>query len=96
MIHIESKTGKSYPIEDMTKQHILRTIDVLIERCKKLNAVSDNNPRYLDDIHSAFDRLSKYYFVAKFNGCTDIIIENNIEYIYEQYKNNRADIFIPR
>lgn len=95
MIHIESQSGKSYPIEDMTQQHILNTITVLTERCKKLNAISDSNPRYLDDIHETFDRLSKYYFVAKMNDYINPLIQNNIEKIYEQYQNNRADVFIP-
>lgn len=95
MIHIESKSGKSYPIPDMTEQHIINTINVLIERCKKINTTSGNNPRYLDDIHKELDRLSTYYFVAKFDNYINPIIENNIEYIYEQYKNARANIFIP-
>jgi hypothetical protein len=95
MIHIESKSGKSYPIADMSEQHILRTIDVLVERCKKINAASDNNPRYLDDIHDTFDRLSKYYFIATLNSYMNPITENNIEYVYEKYREIRADLFIP-
>jgi len=95
MIHIENKTGNSYPICQMTEEHIIRTIDLFLDRCKKINLAKDSNPRYLSDMENLFDRLSKYVFVAEMRGIMKFSSKIELTKEYEQYEKERSSIFTP-
>ena len=93
MIHIENKTGKSYPITQMTEEHLSRTIDLLLSRCEKINAVKDHNPRYISDMEGLFDRLSKYVFVAEMQGTMKYSTKLRLIEEYDKYHNERASVY---
>ena len=93
MIHIESKTGRKYPIADMSEEHMLNTIDVLLNRCKVLNKSANNNPRYFSDIEAVLKRLSYYYFVADMYDYLDLIIKQEIQGVFNEYKRCNQNIF---
>lgn len=95
MIHIESKTGKSYGICEMSDIHLKRTIDYLIKKIKLINKSKNNNPRYLDDVEREFERLSQYFFVAKMRGDIIHIIKlHEIGELFNEYIEYRKAIYI--
>lgn len=95
MKHIEAKTGKSYSISDMSDDHLIKTIELLLARCKTMNKTADNNPRYINDIEQELSRLAQYHFEAHHRELLNILQKQEIENMYYEYKRNRAKTFIP-
>ena len=94
MLHVEAKTGKSYPIINMTEEHLLKTLELFLSRCEKMIISKDNNPRFISDIESTFNILSSYYFVGEMEGIINPIFKQRFENVYDSYKRTRKAIFI--
>lgn len=79
----------------MSEEHLSRTIELLLGRCKKINLAKNANPRYISDIEELFDRLSKYFFVAEMIGV--LKRSHRLELIneYEEYHRERTSVLIP-
>lgn len=92
MIHIEAKTGKSYPITDMTDEHLLRTVQLFYNRLVIINKTIEHNPRYLQSVEKIIESLSLYYFFADMNDLLDIVTKNKIQTAYEEYRRFRKSI----
>lgn len=85
MIHVEKSTGKSYRIHDMSEEHLVNTVDMLIRRLEVVNRLSDENPRYLTDFESVLSQLSAYGIISLAIGILNPIQVNRIQTCYEKF-----------
>lgn len=90
MIHIENKSGKSYPIVEMSNIHLERTVDVFLHKIEAINATAERNPRYTDDIERALTTFAPYLMEANMRtGIMNPIKKQRFENEYFKYRERR-------
>ena len=88
MIHIEKTTGKSYPITDMTDEHIKKVIEYYLELLEKIGF--NENIRYTIEFEKQLLRFVQYMFVAIGRGIWNPPHEHKLIEIYKKYAEHKS------
>lgn len=88
MNHIEKTTGKSYPIVQMTDEHLIKVIEYYLDYLEKIGIV--NNIRYIIEFESVIKRLMLYVFVAIGRGIFNEKYVKQIKKLYQEYVEHKS------
>jgi len=92
MIHIEKFSGKTYPIVEMSEEHLIKVIEYYLNAMEKISF--DANIRYINEFESYISKLMPYVFVALGKGIFNPFYIDKIEKLYVRYdKKRRSSTF---
>ena len=90
MYHIEKITGRSYPIVDMSNEHIIKVVEHYLNLLSKISF--DSNIRYISEFESKVQMLFPYLFALIGRRLYTKDYENKLEKLYVFYERKRKTV----
>ncbi len=90
MTHVEKTTGRSYPIQIMEDEHLIKVVDYYIDRLNKV--ILPQNVRAVPEVEYNMERLCPYLLVAFTRGLLTTVHAFELSSILERHRKLKQTI----